>query len=151
MLKKILKIVGALAVLAVVAGALSWHFYWKPGLLMEQARYGNLQWFATSVIRFNSDYHRLPKNLDEMLKTGYLPEKSSYYLNPMKHFELGTPPEASYKESEFELVFQSTSVAISIPEKDFTDPYYRFVKGSWRTWYVTGDVELYDPKRDRAD
>jgi hypothetical protein len=148
MLGKLIKfaLVG-LAVLVVVAAAF-WHFYFKPGLLVEKARYGHMQWLGTAVIEFNTRYKRMPRSLDELVVSGLLPRESEMYANPMKRGSFHSPP-LSYKDCEFELSFGSRTVTISIPKETFLASRYAAVRGSWRTWTVTDDLRLYDPKKDK--
>jgi len=130
MLKKILKVSAVLLALLALGGAAYWHFYLRPGLLVESTRYGNMQWLATGVIRYNTQFGRMPRSLNELVTSGALPANSPRYANPMKRD------------------FGPAAVDITIPKEVFEQSRYALVRGSWRTWTVKDDVRLFDPKKD---
>ena len=147
MLKKILKVSAVLLALLALGGAAYWHFYLRPGLLVESTRYGNMQWLATGVIRYNTQFGRMPRSLNELVTSGALPANSPRYANPMKRGSFENPA-LSFKDCEFELDFGPAAVDITIPKEVFEQSRYALVRGSWRTWTVKDDVRLFDPKKD---
>lgn len=69
------------------------------------------------IYLFNHQKGRLPVNLEEVVKAGYLPESSNIYYCPMKHNALGTDEDIYYTECEYDFSFEPNCVKLCIPEK----------------------------------
>ena len=55
----------------------------------------NREWIEKAYVRFYRDTLRYPTNLLELVAYGYLPGKSSRYMEPPRHFYLSTDAERS--------------------------------------------------------
>jgi hypothetical protein len=147
-MKKIILTSLALLAAAAAAGGAYWRRRVKPGLLIEETRYGSIQGLGTAVIQFHDDEKRMPVSLKEMVDKGYLPVESKLYADPLEVRSLGRRP-IPYSQCQFELVFSSRSVTIRVPDaiaRNFRDlP----VPESRRSWTVGDDLAVYDPPKNR--
>jgi len=79
----------ALSVLCVV---LSWFL---PDINAWERDIKNREWIEKAYVRFYRDTKRYPTNLLELVAYGYLPSKSSRYMEPPRHFYLSTDAKTS--------------------------------------------------------
>ena len=118
-----LQILGALAGCLLGWMGASLHFYTLPRIHLKQLEYGSgMKNLESAVIQFAQEEKRLPRDLDEMVKSGALPPEGPEYSCPL----IGGPRDLPYKRCEYELSFASSIVRISVPRSFYTDERYLF-------------------------
>jgi hypothetical protein len=113
-----------------------WEKKLKGPLLADRTKYWNMRRISDGIIGFNTRQGKLPANLDEVVKAGYLPEKSTIYFCPMKHNKLWGQ-ELPYRECEYEFSFEPNVVYICIPKNVLQQERYENIYETWRCVEIT--------------
>lgn len=98
-----------------IAVLMVWHFRVAPRLLWNVTYQLHIMPLEESVIRFSTEYKRLPTSVEEMLKAGALPQRSKLYYCPIKHNSFFSK-ELDISETEIELVFRADEVVVKVPD-----------------------------------
>ncbi|MEN6338336.1 MAG: hypothetical protein ABFE01_29120 [Phycisphaerales bacterium] len=100
---------------ALVIGVLGyWQFRLKPWFVFEKTRYGNMGEIAAAIGDFTTDQKRIPENLGEVVRQGYLPERSPIYECPLLHGSLRDRA-IGYLDCEFDVRFEPNEAIVSLP------------------------------------
>jgi hypothetical protein len=111
----LLAIVVGTPVCALVIGVFCyWQFRLKPWFLFEKTRYGNMGEIAAAIGNFTMDQKRIPMNLEEVVRQGYLPEQSPIYQCPLLHGSLRNRA-IGYLDCEFDVRFEPNEAIVSLP------------------------------------
>ena len=126
---KFKKIILPLVILTVVLGLavpsyLLWSHNLKPAILWDKTYYYHMSQIRGGIACYNGEYNRLPKNLDEVVSSGVLPEESDIYYCLVMHNSLFSK-NISYRECEFEITFDPNIIVISLPEKVLENEPYK--------------------------
>ena len=87
----------------------------SSGGIVKQTKLAHMELIKEGIIAYSKDHSCFPSNLEEVVRAGKLPAVSKIYWNPLKH---NSPEERaiSYMDCEFDLVWSSTGVVISLPK-----------------------------------
>jgi hypothetical protein len=139
------KIVLTVLTIFVVIMAFFFYSFWnnrlKPYLLFQETR-ENMRMIGNDIALFNGKYDKLPTSLEEMVKAGFLPEKSELYYCPVRHSSLSSK-ELSYNEYEFVIIFEPNIVVIRIPQEVFDNTFYKRASEGARKWEITSSCKAY--------
>jgi hypothetical protein len=117
----------------VVLSYIFWNNHLKPSMLWDQTFWGNRMQFASAISSYEGKFGKLPTSLEEMVSTGFLPEKSNVYSCPVLH---GTRSGKvlPYTECEYTITFDPNKIVIYVPKEIFDDQHYKYVDESRRKW-----------------
>lgn len=121
---------------------------YKPYLVVETTRGEHMEGFQRGILQFRDKFQRMPASLEEVVKAGLLPEQSDLYANPMKRNRIKVPP-ISYRESEFELEFTSTTAVIRVPKEVSSQGRFASLPKRWWALHLNENIRLFDPATDR--
>jgi hypothetical protein len=119
-----------------------WHNHLKPYVLYQKTRDFNMHGIGEGIALFNGKNNRLPKDIDEVVQAGFLPEKSELYYCPVKHNSLFSK-ELPYWKCEFEISFDPNIVVIHIPREVFDHTFYKRASENSRKWEILVDCKAY--------
>jgi hypothetical protein len=115
----------------------------KPNLEVYDTCISQMPELVHRIRGFIEQTHRTPSNLAEVVATGFLPERSSLYFNPMKHRSRAYT-EISFSNCEFGVAIDSNTVTVYIRPEDYDRRHYgRFIAPD-EPWYLTATVSVAD-------
>ncbi|MDD5064645.1 MAG: hypothetical protein PHQ35_07820 [Phycisphaerae bacterium] len=117
----------------VVVSFLFWNCLLKPSILWDETFWNNRGAFFQAIGKYNYQFGRLPNSLEEMVKAGFLPEKSNIYSCPILH---GTRSGKvlPYTECEYSITFDPNKIVIYVPKEVFDKWGYRDIEEKRRKW-----------------
>ncbi len=117
--KLVVSIILFVFIILVISLCAFYKFVAKPDFIVANTELQR-DMICNGISLFNDKKGRLPVNLEEVVKTGYLPEQSNIYYCPMKHNTLGTDDwNIYYTQCEYDISFEPNEIRICIPEKAF--------------------------------
>ncbi len=127
------KILLTIAICVVVLFYLFWNYFLKPSILWDETFWVNRIAFGSAISLYKGKFGRLPRSLEEMVSTGFLPERSNIYSCPILH---GTRSGKvlPYTECEYTITFDPNKIVIYVPEEVFDNWRYKYVDASRRKW-----------------
>lgn len=142
------KLFALFALLATASLFLYIKVVYKPYLVVESTRGEHMEGFQVGILQFRDKFHRMPSDLAEVVKEGFLPEQSSLYANPMKRNRLKVPA-ISFKKCEFELEFTSTTAVIRVPKDVYSQGRFATLPQRWWALKLNENIRLFNPATDR--
>jgi hypothetical protein len=113
-----------------------WNHRLKPGIFWDKTYYYHMKQIEGGIACYNGKYNRLPKSLDEVVSSEFLPEESDIYFCMVMHNSLFSK-NISYCECEFEITFDPNIVVIRIPEKVLENEPYKSMDERWKKMEIT--------------
>lgn len=125
-----------------VPSYLLWNHLLKPSILWDKTYYSNMKRIEGGIACYNGKYGRLPKSLDEVVSSGFLPEESDIYFCPVMHNSLFSK-NISYCECEFEITFDPNIIVIRLPEKVLENKPYKSMNERSKKMEITEKIKSY--------
>ncbi len=91
--------------------------------------------FSSAISSYVAKYGKLPTSLEEMVSTGFLPERSNLYSCPILH---GTRSGKvlPYTECEYTITFDPNKITMYVPEKIFDHWRFKHIDENHRKWEI---------------
>lgn len=119
-----------------VPSYLLWNHLLKPGILWDKTYYYHMSQIRGGIACYNGKYDKLPKSLDEVVSSGFLPKESDVYFCLVMHNSLFSK-NISYRECEFEITFDPNIIVISLPESVLRNEPYKSMKERSKKMEIT--------------